>query len=63
MRTPKPRFPRCVGQWREDAERRSTNGRRLWRCWQCDSLSPWSDGHGCYCSYQEIEDGHPFPVW
>ena len=63
MKSAKPRFPKRVDQWRRDAEGRTTDGRRIWRCWNCASLGPWSDRHGCYASYREIEDGHPFPVW
>lgn len=51
-------------EWCADQRRRSLDGRRLWRCWHCDSLSPWTNGHGCFCSVREIEEGdRPFPVW
>ena len=49
--------------WFFDRQRRSTEGRRLWRCWACDSLSSWSAEHGCYCSMADMESGDPFPVW
>lgn len=50
------------GQWQEDLSRRAINGSQLWRCWACDSLSPWTNDHRYYASYREEEDGIPFPV-
>jgi hypothetical protein len=59
----KPRFPKRVDEWCRDAGQRTADGRRIWRCWNCASLEPWSDRHGWFGSYLEWEAGHPFPVW
>jgi hypothetical protein len=39
-----------------EGERRSLNGKRLWKCNGCGSLEPWSKDHSWYGSYRELED-------
>lgn len=65
MRKAKPSSEQIERQerWQEGMGRRSLTGRRLWRCWHCDSLEPWSPEHGGYWSIKEEEDGLPLPIF
>lgn len=60
---PSPDQSKRIEQWREDSQRRSIDGKRLWRCWHCDSLEPWGPTHGGYWSIREEEDGLPLPIF
>ena len=56
--------PASVSRWKDDMLRRSHDGKRLWRCSYCDTLSPWTSSHGCYTSWAIMEEGDiPYPIW
>jgi hypothetical protein len=41
--------------------RKSTDGHLLHCCCICLTLAPWSDEWSCFASYQEMDEGKPFP--
>ena len=51
-------------RWRDDSQRRTPEGKRLWRCSYCETLSPWTPSHGCYTSWRVMDEGDvPYPIW
>lgn len=52
-----------LDQWQADRERRTPDGKRIWRCWHCDNLALWGPTHGSFSSIREQEEGIPFIVF